>query len=91
MTFITVLKCYVSQFKGSILELLENYRVLDVTTSDDMTDILVDDINCYEAMTKREELIALASVLSGDATVIMTEERGGRTSAFDCHWESTVV
>ena len=44
-----------------------------------MTDILVDDINCYEVMT----------VLSGNATVIMTEDRGGRTSAFDCHWEST--
>ena len=60
---------------------MENYRVLDkyVKTSDDMTDILVDDINCYEVMT----------VLSGNATVIMTEDRGGRTSAFDCHWEST--
>lgn len=34
-----------------------------------MMDILVDDINHHEILTEREELIALASVLSSDATV----------------------
>jgi len=36
---------------------------------DDMMDILVDNINRHEVMTEREELIALASVLSGEATI----------------------
>jgi hypothetical protein len=47
-------------------------RTLDkyVNNGDDMMDIIVDDINRYEIMTKREELIALATDLSRDATVL---------------------
>ena len=40
-----------------------------VNNGDDMMDIIVDDINRYEIMTKGEEPIALATVLSRDATV----------------------
>ena len=41
-----------------------------------MMDIIVDDINRYEIMTKREELIALATDLSRDATVLEQIDTG---------------
>ena len=47
-----------------------------VNSGDDMMDIIVDDINRHEIMTKREELIALATVLSRDATVLEQIDTG---------------
>ena len=53
-------------------------RTLDkyVNNGDDMMDIIVADINRYEIMTKREELIALATDLSRDATVLEQIDTG---------------